>query len=102
MAAAIRALNPRRVILSRDAVPITLTADINLTSPAAYILFGRQGQMLRVQVTNTVYVQVLDAQGLSLTFPSQSAELAITQTGDYVVVVRGNGRATVNIALSPP
>jgi hypothetical protein len=90
------------VTLSQDAVPITLTAHLSLTAPAAYILSVRQGQTLDAQVTRTVYLQVLNAQGQALTFPGQAVQFPIRHTGDYIVVVVGEGAVSVIITVSPP
>jgi hypothetical protein len=54
-----------------------------------------------VQVTRNAHMQVLNAQGRAITFPGLSVQLPIMQTGDYIVLVRGNGAVTVIIAVAP-
>jgi hypothetical protein len=46
-------------------------------------------------------MQLLNTQGRAITFPGLYAELPIMQTGDYIVLVRGDGVVTVNIAVAP-
>ena len=92
---------PQRVTFPKGATSVTLPAQINTTTAAAYVLYVLQGQTMTVRVKPAVNIVILGTHSQALTSASGALQYKIPQSGDYTVVVMGEGNVSVEISIPP-
>lgn len=96
---------PDRITFPVGGNAFVFTAKLLRGEPQRYVLRILAGQTMSITTGSNVTVTVLDA-GNNPLQPSLSSpgkwQGAIPQTGDYIVVLLGQGLVTVTIEIPPP
>lgn len=82
----------------------TLTTNLHQGASQGYVLGLAATQVLYVLQSSNASVQVFDPQGIPLAAPTTQAGpwgVAIHQTGDYTVVLLGQGNVSVSLYVPP-
>jgi hypothetical protein len=94
--------SPQRVTFPRGSTSVTLPAQLGPGVAAGYVLRVMQGQKMTVRAMPRANIVVLDGQGQAIASAIRAIQVTIPQTGDYTVVVSGNGNVQVEITIPPP
>lgn len=82
----------------------TLTTDLQPGVSQGYVLWVAAGQMMYITKTGYASVQVLDPREIELVGPSTPAGpwgVQMTMTGDFMLVLSGQGVVTLSIYIPP-
>ncbi len=98
------AFDPVRINFLPGTSTYTFTTNLVAGVPQEYVLTILAGQTLYITKNGSATTQVIDAQGNALTGTSAQPGpygVTISQTGDYVIALAGNGMTTVSLYIPP-
>jgi photosystem II stability/assembly factor-like uncharacterized protein len=97
-------ISQKRIKFAQGANSATITTDLVEGTPQGYLLMITAGQNLTIETKAMLNVAVLDPQNdpLSLESPQTDEwETSIPETGDYIIVVFGQGPASITMKIPP-
>lgn len=97
-------LSQKRIQLNPGDNTATITTDLIEGTAQGYILSISAGQNLTIKSNSMLNVAVLDPQSDPLTLESPRPGVwigSILEAGDYLIVVLGQGSASISIEISP-
>lgn len=95
---------PERITFPVGSTTFTFTTRLNPGAAERYVLQILAMQKMTVTTSSNAAVQVFDAQSHLLAPASTGPNLwqgVIPETGDYIIVLQGNGLLTVSINIPP-
>ena len=95
---------PVRINFPTGSTTFTFTTRLNQGVPERYVLQILASQKMMISTSGNATIEVLDAQNQLLTPTSAEANLwqgTIPETGDYMIVLDGDGLITVTINIPP-
>jgi hypothetical protein len=98
-------LTAERINFPIHATNFTFSTHLNAGVPDRYVLQVLAQQTMTLTTSRNVTIQVFDAQGNPVKATTSSAgqwQGTIPQTGDYIIVLRGQGFINVSIDIPPP
>jgi hypothetical protein len=96
--------SPERISFLPGSTSATRTPNLTPGSPKRYVLGVQEGQRMSITISSDATITILDTEGNPLAPISASQGLykvLIPQTGDYTVVLAGEGKVTVSIDIPP-
>jgi eukaryotic-like serine/threonine-protein kinase len=99
-----RPVNPKRIAFNPGETKATEETTVTEDAPMGYILWVQKGQTMILTVTGRVSVGLLDPSGNEVKLAVEQPGVYranVEKNGNYIIVIYGNGTATVTVEIPP-
>jgi photosystem II stability/assembly factor-like uncharacterized protein len=94
----------QRINFAPGATSATVTANLTQGIPQGYILRAQAGQQMAIAASGNATLALLGPEDSALppaSFTPGHWEFALTQTGDYIIALLGQGQVMLTVSISP-